>query len=283
MKKFTFSVIILLIFGVAVFFIGWIQIFMPVDSVGVLVSKTGGVKNDVIQAGNFTWCWERLIPTNAEIRTFSLYPKKYTKNIKGTLPSADIYKYMIEGEPNFSYDFSVDITMNIKTEKLPTLVKTIGITDQDDLEAYLTTQADTIAQSVITYVIEESVNDSNYVVQASLSDTELIDGINTAVKFPNLEISAIKVNNITLPDIIMYNHAKESYTTYQDTIQIYIDEAAVLEGSQAAKDYLEIERLARLGRVIADYPELVSYMAVSSGNVKYELPSELPLISELSE
>lgn len=283
MKKFIISLIILLIFGASVFFIGWVQIYVPVDSQAVLISKTGGVNDEVIKAGDFTWRWERLLPTNTELRHFSLYPRNYTKTITGTLPSADVYKYMIEGEPSFAYNFSVEMTINVKHEKLPELVRTIGLKDQAELETYISSQADTVARSVIQHVIEESINDVDYVVQTSLSDTELINAINAPSRFPYLDISSIKVNNVSLPDIIMYNHAKESYTVYQDTIQVYIDEAAVLQGAQYAKDYLEIDRLAKLGRVLADYPELVSFMAVTEGNFEYDLPSEIPLISELTE
>ncbi len=281
MKKFIISLIILLIFGATVFFIGWIQIYVPVDSQAVLISKTSGIKNEVIKAGDFTWCWERLLPTNTELRHFSLYPRNYKKTITGTLPSADVYTYMIEGEPNFSYNFSVDMTIQIKSEKLPELIKSTGLKNQSELENYISSQADTVARSVIQYVIEESIDDIDYVVQASLSDTELITAINAPSRFPYLEITSIKVNNVILPDIIMYNHAKNSYTVYQNAIQKYIDEAAVLQGAQYAKDYLEIDRLAKLGRVLADYPELVSFMAVTKGNFDYELPSEIPLISEL--
>ena len=283
MKKFIFSLIILLIFGASIFFIGWIQIYIPVDSSAVLVSKTSGVKDEVIQAGTFTWCWERLLPTNTQIRSFSLYPQKYTKTIAGSLPSADIYKYMIEGEPNFSYNFSIDITLNAKSKNLPTLVKSIGLTDQKGLDAYLDIQADTIAQAVITYILETSVNNSSYVVQASLSDSELIDGINASTKFPNLEISAIKVKNITLPDITMYKHAKESYSVYHKTIQTYIDEAAITQASQATKDYLEIERLTRLGSLLKEYPELLNYIAVTEGNTNYKLSTDLTSFSEITE
>ena len=283
MKKIILSLIILLIFGAGVFLWGWIQIFIPVDSQAVLVSKTSGVRNEVIQAGDFTWCWERLLPTNTQIRTFSLYQNKYTKEINGTLPSADLYKYMIEGEPNFSYNFSVDITMTVKSSHIPQLVKDTGIEDQAALENYLETQADTVAQAVITYILETSVQDSDYVMQASLSDTELITGINASTNFPNLEISAIKVNNITLPDITMYKHAKESYATYQNSIQVFIDEVAVSKGTQAAEDYLEIERLTRLGRLLREYPELINYMAVTEGKTDFKIPTDLPLAKELEE
>ncbi len=275
MKKFIISLIILLIFGAAVFFIGWIQIYIPVDSVAVLVSKTSGVKNEIIQAGEFTWSWERLLPTNTEIRTFSLNPKKYTENITGTLPSAEFYKQMIEGEPDFNFNFSVDITMNIKKEKLPELVKNAGIQNQEDLESYLSVQSDTIAQSVITHVLENSVKDNDYVMQVSLSDTELITGINASKNYSNLEIISIKINNTTLPDIALYKQAKESYTAYQNAIQTHINEAAILQGKQASKDYLEIERLTRLGKVLAEYPEIVDFMSVTKGNTDFNIPLDL--------
>ncbi len=283
MKKFIISFVILIIFGAAVFVLGWLEFFVPVNNIGIMVSKTGGVHTEVIQAGNFSWSWERLIPTNSKIRLFSLVPQTYTKTIKGSLPSAELYKNMVEGNPSFDYNFSVTIDMNIKTMALPDFIKRTGAEDQDALNRYLEQQADTIARSVIQYVLEHSMNDADFVVEASLSDTELITAISANSRFPDLDIATIYINNVTLPDVTMYNFAKNSYVAYQDAAQQALDNAFELPGLNAAQDYLELERLSKLGQVLAEYPNLIEFMAVTNGNLDFELPSDIPQVNEISQ
>ena len=66
--------IILVLFSGALFFIGWTQFRVKADTAGVLVSKTGGVNENVIEGREFSWHWEFLLPTNAQLRLFSTKP-----------------------------------------------------------------------------------------------------------------------------------------------------------------------------------------------------------------
>ncbi len=283
MKKLLFSIIILLIFGAAVFILGWLEFFVPVDKVGVLISKTGGVHTEVIEAGGITWSWERLIPTNSKIRIFSCKPQTYTETISGSLPSADIYNNMLEGNPSFDYSFSVDIVVSMKASSLPVFVKRTSAEGQSDLDAYVQDQADSIARSVIEFIITNSMDNIDFVMQASLTDSELIEGIDANSRYSDLNITSIKINNAKLPDITMYNHAKSSYAAYQEATQQALEGVFELEGFDAGQDYLELERLSRLGRVLKEYPNLIEFMAVSNGNLTFNLPSELPQIRELNQ
>ncbi len=282
MKKFIISVIILLVFASAIFVLGWLEIFVPVDKVGILVSKTSGVSHEIIKPGNFTWSWERIIPTNSKIRIFSAVPQTITKDIRGSLPSAELYKNMIDGNPDFSYNFSVKIIMSIKESELPAFVEKTGAEDEDILTEYLSSQADSIARATVQYILEESVLNSSFVVEASLTDTELIDGINAANRYDDLSIISIQINNVSMPDITMYNLAKNSYEAYQIAVETALESSFELEGFDAAQDYLELERLSRLGQVLADYPQLIDFMAVSNGEMNFEVPST-PQVSDISQ
>ncbi len=282
MKKLIISIVLLIIFGVGVFILGWLEFFVPLDSFGVMVSKTGGVRAEIIQPGNVTWSWERIIPTNSKIHIFSSKSQTFTKTISGSLPSAEIYKNMLEGNPNFAYSFSVDIVANINPSSLPTFVKSTGAESQEDLDEYLSKQADSIARSTIEYVLEESMNDVDFVIAASLSDSELVEGIQASTRYSDLIITSIQLNDVTLPDITMYNHAKNSYAAYQDAVEVSLEGTFELQGFDAAQDYLELERLSRLGRVLSEYPQLIDFMAVSKGETNFEIP-EIPQVSELSQ
>lgn len=282
MKKFILSLIILVIFAGTVFVIGWLEFFIPVGEYGVLISKTGGIDENVIQAGDFNWSWERLIPTNSQIHTFTVPPQTFSSTMSGTLPSAEIYENMLEGDPDFSYRFSIDITMNIKPESLPDFVQRTGGADQASLDEYLNTQAENIARSAVQFVLENSMDNVDYIIEVSLSETEIIDGIKASERYPDLHIAAIHINDVKLPDLVMYTHAKNTYTVYQEAVQATLENSAELQGFQAAEDYLELERLSRLGRILADYPLLIEFMAISGGDMDFELP-KIPEISDFIE
>ncbi|MCQ2749421.1 MAG: hypothetical protein MJ246_05530, partial [Clostridia bacterium] len=62
MKKFFKSLltcfIILVLFAGAVFFIGWTQIRVSPNKIGVLKSKTSGVLKEPVYSGKFSWHWQ---------------------------------------------------------------------------------------------------------------------------------------------------------------------------------------------------------------------------------
>ena len=96
MKKFFLSLFIIILFAGAVFFIGWGQFAVPAGSYGVMVSKTSGISEKTIVPGEFCWFWERLLPTNVSMRTFSMIP--VTKETTISTDSETIYMdvYAIE-------------------------------------------------------------------------------------------------------------------------------------------------------------------------------------------
>ena len=69
-RSFITCLVILVIFGGAVFFIGWTQLRIKPDCVGVIKSKTSGVQKKPVYPGMFSWNWEFLIPTNADLKLF---------------------------------------------------------------------------------------------------------------------------------------------------------------------------------------------------------------------
>lgn len=282
MKKFLLSFLIVLIFAGTLFIFGWVALFIPIGEYGVLISKTGGIDATVLQAGNFDWRWERLIPTNSQIRTFSAYPQSFSKTITGTLPSAEVYENMLEGNHDFSYRFSVEIIMNIKPEALPAFVRKTGALDQAALDDYLNAQVESIARAAVQFVLENSMDETGFVIGASLSETELIDGIQAKTRYPDLLIEAIYINDVKLPDIAMYLQAELTYDVYQRAIQVTLSEAAQLQGTQAAENYLELERFSRLGLVLTEYPILIEFMSVAGSDFNFNLLPN-PQIMNLTE
>ena len=82
---------IIVIFGSILFYLGWTQIKIPAQGFGILISKTGGVSEKPIKSGVFSWHWEFLIPTNAQLKVFNLEKYSYSKRFSGELSSGDFY------------------------------------------------------------------------------------------------------------------------------------------------------------------------------------------------
>lgn len=272
-KKSIVSFVLFLLLGAAVFFIGWVEFFVPAGKCGVMISKTGGVYGKVIRSGTFDWRWERLLPTNTHIHIYSTDALKNTHTITGSLPSSDIYSNLLEGKPDFSYRFSVSVALNIKSEALPAYVKGHGAVSQDELNAYILGETEGIARSAVRFVLDKALNDPSFVIEASLSDTELLKGIDAENRFPDFTVSSLHINELRVPDTGLYNAAKSAYNVYQVKLKERLEKSASAQAAQAASDYLELERFSRLGRILSEYPLLIDFLSVSKGkNVTLELP-----------
>lgn len=263
MKKFLISMFILIIFAGAIFFIGWGQFAVPAGSYGVMVSKTSGISQKTIVPGEFCWFWERLLPTNTSMRIFSIIPVTRTTTISGELPSADIYSPMLEGSPNFSYKFSVQTELMMKSNYLPNFVRRTDAKENEQLQEYLNQQGDLIAQEVIQYILSKSLDNANNLMLLATDTEKLKTGINADSKFKDLEISNITVKTAQMPDTELYNIAKASYAEFQAKVKQSLAELTKNQSTITANDYLQIERFARWGKILQEYPILIDFLAVS--------------------
>lgn len=263
MKKFLISLLLIIIFAGAVFFIGWGQFAVPAGSYGVMVSKTSGISQKTIVPGEFCWFWERLLPTNTSMRIFSIIPATRTTTISGELPSADIYSPMLEGSPNFSYKFSVQTELMMKSNYLPNFVRRTDAKENEQLQEYLNQQGDLIAQEVIQYILSKSLDNANNLMLLAIDTEELKIGINAESKFKDLEISNITVKTAQMPDTELYNIAKASYAEFQAKVKQSLAELTKNQSTITANDYLQIERFARWGKILQEYPILIDFLAVS--------------------
>ena len=263
MKKFLISLLLIIIFAGAVFFIGWGQFAVPAGSYGVMVSKTSGISQKTIVPGEFCWFWERLLPTNTSMRIFSIIPVTRTTTISGELPSADIYSPMLEGSPNFSYKFSVQTELMMKSNYLPNFVRRTDAKENEQLQEYLNQQGDLIAQEVIQYILSKSLDNANNLMLLATDTEELKTGINADSKFKDLEISNITVKTAQMPDTELYNIAKASYAEFQEKVKQSLAELTKNQSTITANDYLQIERFARWGKILQEYPILIDFLAVS--------------------
>lgn len=265
-KKGLLSFILLLACATAVFFIGWIQFYVPAGQYGVMISKTGGVYEEPVSNGSIIWRWERLLPTNTQIRIFAASPKKFTSSVTGELPSASIYSAMLNGRPDFSYNFSVSVELGVKPELLPGLVKQKDLQDDKGLEQWLQSQADGIANAVVQHIMTTAQTDGSNgieVIRLSTDSDGLLEAINAEKAFPSVNIASVSVNTFKMPDTLLYATAKETYLSYQQDLREALKTTVSAEAEQTANDYLQFERFGKLGAVLEAYPILIEFLAVS--------------------
>lgn len=273
MKKFFISSVIILVFSISVFFVGWIQFAVPVGNYGVLISKTSGIDSRTIKPGEFRWQWEKLLPTNCEIRSFSLYPHSKTQTVSGSLPSAELYSIMMGNNTDFSYKFEVTVSLNANEDCLPIIIQKNNIKNQDELNEFLDKESSFIAESVIKYMLDHS-SDNSYSAIESVSNLEEIEKhISLSKKYPLVKVENISINSFKMPDMTVYNMAKETYSKYQEQTKIGLMNIASEQAKLAANDYLQIERFAKWGKILKEYPLLIDFLKVSAENNQLEKPS----------
>jgi len=211
-KKFITCVLIIFAFALTLFFIGWTQFKVKTGSVGVVVSKTSGVSENPVVPGKFSWHWEFLIPTNAELKIFSVKPYNFSKNIEGELPSAEILKKAFKDSPDFSYKFDFEITATVVQELLPELLRSSIVFDQESLEKYIESAVREASASAASYLLTNE-DGISAVKPETVSSEKLLSEFKAAKKYPAVSFTSFYVVSSVVPDYKLYLRARGLYTS----------------------------------------------------------------------
>ena len=239
-KKHIAEIMIILILVCVVFFFGWTQFRVGAGNCGILVSKTGGVNSQPVVPGKFTWHWECLLPTNADLRIFSLKPYSSVKTIKGELPSADIYSSSYDKAPDFTYDFSFAVSEKVTPENLVSLVQDSAITDSAGLSAYLDSAADVLSKKASAYLLDKSSSDPLF-KPSSVTMQEYLDVTGAKRDYPYITFAGFTLSSCRIPDRELYDSAREAYLA-----------------QEKAKQALAAERKKKVNELLDQFPELRS-------------------------
>jgi hypothetical protein len=274
MKAFLIILVILVILAGVVFYFGWVQIHLPAEHYAVVFTKTGGYDKEVIRPGEFSWRWERLIPTNMTLYIFDLHPWSKKVSFQGSLPSADLYSSILPENPDFSYRGEVDVTFTIAPKSLPALVAEKKLLP-DQLEDYYSDQAQALSNSVLQILKGMDADPADTVALNRRVEREL------ASAAPDLEISNLNVQVKHLPDMDLYELAQSSY---QDLVQTRdrsraeavarLAEEQVRAENARAREKADLEALREYGELLNEYPILLKAMAVQklSGDQVITIP-----------
>jgi hypothetical protein len=264
MKKFFFTLFLLLVLGGVVFMFGWAQFKVPPGYYGIISSKTHGVDPKPVKSGEFRWIWYKLIPTNVEINIFHLDPVKFSINSSSTLPSGDNYAYFAGlTSVNFSWEFKAEGSFNINPDSLVNIVSTFNIKDQVSLDALLREKAQSI-ENLILRTFSSSETDSVRLenIMSGKNDAELEKEI--AVLHPEIQDFSITVQSAKFPDFILY---REVRFLYEDYLKKQRELVTAGFGKRAENHYamqLQFEELERYGELLTKFPVLLEYLALEN-------------------
>jgi hypothetical protein len=261
MKK-VLTILILLGLAGAVFFLGWAQFEVPPGSYGVIRSKTHGTDGSVVRPGEFRWTWYKLIPTNTTVQVYTLAEQGFPVEIRGRLPSGDVYSAMAGLRTDFSYDVKGSVSWALRPEALPGLVERRNMTSQADLDAYLYKLSpeleSLIRQKLWSYAEKEEVLDR---IRVNGSIPELEQELEAA--FPDTENLRISLEIITFPDFVLYGELRSLYEDYIADQRQSLDLGRMAEETVSAKR--RFEELSLYGELLSKYPILLNYLALEKG------------------
>lgn len=199
MKK-KICYLILLIFVGYVFFTGWTQLKVKPEYCGIVQSKISGIKDKPVVAGTFSWHWDFLIPGNAKINIFTIKPFNYEKSISGTISSGDAFS----SSDLLGYKFNYTLTLSYTPEAIISLLKKNYISNQEDLENYMSNAADYLCQSATNYYLKRVQTDPNFKPE-NIKRDDIIKIVNSYSEFPDIDVVLISLVDYKLPNYPLYN------------------------------------------------------------------------------
>lgn len=254
------SIILLLGAAAAVFYFGWVQFELPVNTYAVMFSKTGGYDKEVLEPGRFNWKWERILPTNSKLIKFTVETRSVSLDYNGSLPSSDLYSSTIPGQPDFSYNMTFLITYRLREDQLPALLEQ-GILESNDLNSFYG-----YAESEYLRIIKDGSHDffaENLAIDnTSYGDLELILQEKIKSRFSFIEVRSFVVKYLNFPDLELYSKSRDLYHQILDRRKE--TEIATEKWAIESKVNLDtkIEILTKYGELLTKYPILVDYFAL---------------------
>ncbi len=254
-KKFFLNIFILVTAAAVVFYFGWMQFRVSQGTYVVMTSKTSGINEQVLRYGEFVWKWQNLLPTNVTLIPFSekSYAVVYTE--KGSLPSAELYCAQVDGPADFTYNISMEVSSVIDENEVLSLVKEGKVHSQEELDSFMKERNLMFAKHVAEYLVRNG--SSKYFGQSFiLSGTEATE---LSGKFGNnfrgISFSMVKVNNAKLPDMDVYERARQSFNVFQDGVDKELNVIAKDFADSLFDDDRTMKQLEEFAKLMEKYPQ----------------------------
>ncbi len=254
-----------------VFYQGWTQFKVPRDSVGIVVSKTGGIAFDKpVTHDKFSWNWEFLLPTNAELKIFSVKPCSFDKTAKGILPSGEEYSRVYDGQASFAYELGFSLVLKAGTEQIAFLLKNQEIRTQEDLEKVLDRNAGILANLAAQKVLDGAISKRVTSFDGAQDTAKKAAGGAAASLKDKFTLEDMVLTKYSVPDIDLYNSAAASYADFIKSLKENAALAAQREAEESSRFKMTIQKMETLGETLKKYPEL-SDILKNSDNINKTL------------
>ncbi|MCQ2610121.1 MAG: SPFH domain-containing protein [Treponema sp.] len=250
------SLIIIILAAGAVFGLGYTNFRVPSDSVGIVVSKTGGVNSKPVTAGTFCWNWEFLLPTNASVKVFPAKSYSATKVLSGELPSGKLYSQQLKDNPDFNYSAEFSVTVKADSSKIVELLKASRITESADLDKWYESQAEEIINSAMDEILK-AVNDSSV---EKLDFAAISENVKTKNTKDGLEVVSFGISKTKFPDAELYRYCKKTYSEYNAIVDRKIEELASVQAQDIAANNRNLRKLEAFAKVLKEHPELSEFL-----------------------
>lgn len=261
--KFFWSLLIIVAAATAVFFIGWVSFYVKPNTCSVMSTKTGGLYEKPVEHGKFLWRWERILPTNATLTNYKLTGYSVNKTFTGTLPSANVYRIYVSPNPDFSYEVQVIFTLNLTPQAVLKAVRDGGVGSQEELDTYVNTKCQSAAQKVTDYLIMHKPES----IQFLLTEDEVKEIFQKDSLFTeDFKIENVLVMKCKLPDLEIYERAKQSFTEYQKELDMELKAKAEAQASLLVEENRTMAQLERFAEILKKYPELQEFTKHSDIN-----------------
>lgn len=253
-----------------------------------MLSKSSGYFQHAIAPGAFTWRWERLIPTNAQIVVFDLTPRSVHYQANGLLPSAEQYRTVLNIQDNFSWSVELDSSVTLKPDSLVPIVKKNTLQTQEALETYIDSHIRALLQTTVYRYVSQLLDDP-YTYQQVKTDyhalSQKIKEELTKAAAQDFSVETVTVTKLIIPDLHTYKVAERAYNIYENQREMLVAETAAKEAQYAASEQFQMERLTKWGDFLAKYPHIIELIAVAQKDAKTALdtlkslekrPEEMP-------
>jgi len=278
--KFFFFLILIIAVGGSVFYFGWIQFQLPERTYGVIFTKTGGWDDEVLRPGEFSWRWERLIPTNMSLYRVPLHRQTVTIEKEGTLPSGKIYATVLEEEARFDYALELRLIYNLKVELLPELVREGGL-EPATMEKWYEGLNRQIASRAVE-IIEEEAQRMDTKDSALYELAELQESLLTKLSedFVHVDFETVEPRHLEIPDPALYRAAREYYLGVLEAREEVERTTIEQERSWMVSEGSKLEILEKYGKLFTDYPGLIRYFSLKESDEFKELLPSVDLLRE---
>jgi hypothetical protein len=277
MKKIWLLFIVLIILGAAAFIGGWAQFGVPPGLYGVMRSKTHGVDERLIREGEFRWVWYKLIPTNVTIQSFSLDGVSRSFRTGGILPSGDTYLSLAGLEGDFSYELAAVFSFSLKPDALISLISGQNIRDQNDLDAFEETLANTIEAFIIRRLqvyMEDEKNTGGIIGAVTIEPLER----DVLTEFPHIEHFSCLIQTAHFPDFALYYTARSLYEDYLALQRNYLRTDMTRSAEMRLNSQFRLDELTKYGELLTKYPVLLQYLSIENNPAGITNPGNtLPL------